>query len=732
MIRIIVNNQEVFLDPKTSLRFDLIHPAFESEYLHASMIYPFDIPSYGNEQIFQHANHIVVNNKYRVYDCLFSFAGVINFTGKLILNKLTKHSFRGSIIMNGFAVDSKDISLKDFSYDSDVNLGSTTAQVAAYIEENVYNSYPDVNFNFPLIYVPSWYGKDQEHNQDFQDYVNFWLRSNDLIRQNIISETSPDNYNSLLPCIYLMYVVKKCFAHLGFQTTGDFLTHPELSQLVIFYNVPLDFGQKKYTVKAYNKTDQSNNSLSTQRLSFPDDYTPPYEDDDDCWDNSAKEYTIQREGFHDFSVCGQYRIDQGMNDYQHLVSISIYDTTEGESIASLLLDPPVYNADTDFVVNNSSIWIPASKIGNKISALFGARHLEMPGPTWEPSLITIKQALLDVKNLSFCNFNSFKKNLRYADHLPDISFGDLIAAISKAFGLYLLFDHEKSIVEINFLNDLICSIDTIDLSERVINNSHEIILKDNKGYSYQFKWDGSDYPEEIYFSEFNLDKFIGEFDCWQDLYIPTDLNVYAYVRNLNAICVYVSVEGKSEWAVHSYYYKPFIKSPSKSDISIGFSPLMMDYNSVVDKLTPSSEIKCSSQLFPTGVNNCGLHLLFYRGLDNQTYDYPFATPLTLDRFGDQQWNISLRLEGAEGLMEKFLQRWLDFQDKSIEVKMDFNIDEQTLQSIMQIFLPNPGKTRPKIHVHNIDYIPKKFSIMLSMNGIQSCQGNLIKEGMIEI
>jgi hypothetical protein len=356
----------------------------------------------------------------------------------------------------------------------------------------------------------------------------------------------------------------------------------------------------------------------------------------------------------------------------------------------------------------------------------------MPGPTLEPSLITIKNALLDIKNESFCRFNSFKKSLRYADHLPDISLGDLIAAISKAFGLYLLFDHEKSIVEINFLKDLITSTDSIDLSWAMIEDSHEIVLSCPQGFSCQFKWDNTDYEEEKYFTEFNQDKYIGEFGCWQDLYIPTDLNVYAYVRNLNAICVYLSIEGKSDWHLHSYYYKPFIVSPSKSEISIGFAPLMMAYNSVVDKLTPSSEIMCSSQLFPTGVNDCGLHLLFYRGLDDQTYDYPFATPLTLDRFGDQQWDNSLQLDGDKGLMETFLKQWLDFQDNSIEVKMDFTIDLQTLQSIMQIFQPNPGKTRHKVHVHSIDYIPKKFSIMLTMNGIKSCQASLIKEGMIQI
>ena len=125
-------------------------------------------------------------------------------------------------------------------------------------------------------------------------------------------------------------------------------------------------------------------------------------------------------------------------------------------------------------------------------------------------------------------------------------------------------------------------------------------------------------------------------------------------------------------------------------------------------------------------------MLFYRGLDQEEYDYPFATPLTYDRFGDQSWNNSLRLDGDNGLMNTFLQDWLDFISNSSEVKMDFDMNLDNFNNIMKIFLPQTGINIHKIQVRNVNYLPKKFSFMLTMTGIKSCQANLIKEGMIEI
>ena len=590
MIRIIVNNQEVYLDPKTSIRFDLVHPAFESEYLHASMVYPFDIPAFKNESIFSHSNHIVVNKKYRIYDCIFSFADSINFNGKLVLSKLSKTSFRGSIIMNGFSVDSKDISLQDFNYDNDVTLGADTAAVAAYIEGVVDNSYPTTNFNFPYIHVPNWYGENPQYNPDFQNYVNFWMRTAGLIRQNIISETAPDNYNSILPCIYLMYVIDKCFGELGFKVSGDFLTHAELSQLIIFYNTPLDFGENKYTIKASNSADQYIDVLAWVQLQFDDDSTPPNTDPDGAWSTTNHYYIIKNQGFHHFEVNGFAKNRDAGIPFYIFMSIVIKDETDNVTLKQLNYTCDALDEIEISISTDVEYFIPA-RVGNLIKVYVKCWYTDGEDTDFSADF-RFHHMVIDGKNTSIGNFNSFKTDLHYADHVPDISFGKFISAISQAFGLYFLFDHEKRIVEINFLKDLIGSHNFIDLTNCMIKDSYEIMLQDSVGYNYQFKWDGADFPEEDYYTIINPDKYIGDYDSFQDLPIPTDLNVFAYVRNLNAYYLYSSVEDKTGWEYYCFNYKPFIVPPSANEKTIDFAPLMIKFEDIGYEDVPTTQIKC--------------------------------------------------------------------------------------------------------------------------------------------
>lgn len=728
MINIFINNQVLYLNPDTSIRFDLVHPAFESDYLYGSMVFPFEIPAYKNQAIFNHANHIIVNNKYRVYDCKFSFTNVLNFEGKLVLSKLTKTSFRGSIIFNGFAVDSKDISIKDFSY-GDIRLGDDQAEIAAYINSNVADNYPDVDFNFPMIHVPQWYGENQKHNPDFQDYVNFWLRTSDQIRPNLISETTPDNYNSILPCIYLMYVIESCFNDLGFRTTGDFFSHHELSQLMIFYNVPLDFGENKYTVKVCDSASyQGINSTALVLVQFDTESPAPYQDPDNCWNTTNHEYKIAKEGFHNFRFRGTFVNTQVGNPYPGTLEVYIKDMTDNVVLASFSDSCDAGDSIYVDLTASETFFLPA-KIGNVVRVY--ARGTYDDGSVKANDFHLQDDAELDCMNTSFCNFNSWKPTLHIPDHLPDITFGNLISAISKAFGLYYIFDHERKVVEINFLKDLINSQNTLDLSHCKVKDSHEITLKDVKGYGYQFKWDSQDYDEEVFYLEFKEDLFIGEVDTWDDLGVPTELNVFALVRNMNAIATYVMDGVTPQWKLHSYYFKPFLISPFKEPDNIGFSPLVQHYESAVG-LVPSSNVKCSSEFFPTGVNKCDLHLVFWRGMDSQDYDYPFATSLAYDRFGDLSWNNSLRLDTDQGIMKQFLQDWHEFLDGSEEVKLDFQTSAKDLYEIHKLFLPADHKAIRKILVDHVEYIPKKFSFMLNMQGVKSCQATLIKKGNIEL
>ncbi len=732
MIRIIINNQEVYLDPKTSLRLDLVHPAFESEYLHASMIYPFDIPAVENESIFNYANHIIVNTKYRIYDCEFIFANAINFTGKLVLSKLSSTSFRGSIITNGFSIDAKDILLKDFDFDSDVSLGTSSSDVGEYVEANVAKTYPSTNFNFPMIKADHWYGENNhEFQPDFGGFVNFWISASQRCPINFIQENAvgKDNFNSLLPCLYLIYLLKKCFHNLGFQLTGEFADHEELSQLLVFNNSPLDFTDTKYNVKASNRDPfQQINSMSWMLLKFDDDFNLPNQDPDNAWSAIFYKYTIQSAGHHTFTFNFHAECIKNEPLHTHHLKITISDITDSVSLTQEEFDFE-YDEEYDALVTAVDIWFESSQIGNEVTFSASCYYVNL-GPM--ASDFKLSNMVIDIMNTSVSNLNSFKKSLHYADHVPDMTFGKLISSIADSFGLFILFDHQNGMVEMNFLQSIIENHNSIDLTDQFIEGSHEILLKAKEGYNYQFKWDSNDFDEEKYYTEFLQLKYIGEFDTFNDLYIPTYVDAIAYVKNTNTLYRFVTDSGTSRWSVYSYYFPPFIASPVTKPKELDLSPLMLADDPGNLAILPHTQIKCSSPAYLTGVNKCDLHLLFYRGLVGDEEAYPFASPYAYDYYGNKSWDLELRLDGNEGMMKNFLSDWLDFVNDSQEVSMDFNLNMQDLQNVMKLFLPQTGNKFRKILVHGTEYIPKKFSIMLTLNGIQSCQGNLVKKGMIGI
>lgn len=735
MIRIFINNNELHLNPDTSIRFDLIHPAFESEFLYASMVYPFDIPSQNNEYIFMNSNHIVVNEKYRIYECRFSFADSINFSGKLVLSKLTRTAFRGSIIFNGFSIDSKDISLKDFNYDKDVLLGGSMAAVISYIESTVVDSYPDTNFNFPLINAPEWYGgEENEANPDFAGFLNSWIKASHTVLANTLNQNpTPSNVNSILPCLYLFYIIKSCFKELNFKTIGDFINHAELSQLMVFNNTPLDSSANTFSVKASNSVDQTGGALDFVLFHFDDDSTLPNVDPDGCWNTTTMEYEIKSQGYHEFLITGSlYIVPHNINP-MHRFNIRIYDST----INGLIYygDYGLYDGDTiDFQAYKPGHWFSASDIGNKIIVQYECYWIpqdEIP----EESDAKFSNMELNVKNVSSSTFNSFSNSLHYSDHVPDISFGDLISSISKAFGLVYFFDHEKGIVEIEFLKSLIASAARLDLSSNVIEDSYEIQLKESKGADLHFKWDSSDLDEQQYYKAFNSKDFVGSYPSVDMLPVPSFVNVFALVQNMNAIYLYHKNPdtGSLQWDLHSYNFPHYLIPPSKQEYRIGFSPLMLAIDQNDSSVYPYTLINCSSPLFATGDKDCGLHLLFYRGMGSESDKYPFASGLAYDRFGDKNWSHELRFDGDNGLIKNFLTDWLEFIDNSQTVKMDFDLSIIDFQNIMNLFLPQTGGTKyRKVFINNVNYLPKKFSIMLTMNGIRSCQGELVKEGMIKI
>ena len=739
MMRILIGDEQVYLDPGFTIRLDMIFPAFEDEFDYSSIVYPFSIPAPPNEELFNFSNHVVINNKTRMYDCQLIFAGSLRMSAKLVLSKLSGKQFRGSIIVNRFSTDYKEKLLSEFDYDGNIILGATTAAVIAHVNGIVLdeNPGPHLKYNFPEIKAPVFYGDENENNPAFCGILNRWHRGNQSVQPNNIG-TSLDNQNteSLLPCPYLLYVLEKCFQESGYDIFGSLLDDTELQSLLMLNNYPLDLIEKLYYVRANNSIVQVVNP--SKNINADDDYTPPNEDIHDIWEQEEVEaqypwrYHIQTEGYHQVSMEFKSKYTYGYPTT--VVRISMVKYNDGNPTT-------LYYRDFDFLAHQTwyertvdfSHYFPIGDVGDYF--YFTARFFDPISS--EDSAGEFQVLDLIITNLSASGLNTFAKTLHIKNHVPGISLGNLVNALKKGFGTIPFYSHDFKEVQFSTYQEILESNEYLDLSDQCIKDSTEIELKDAEGYKLNFEFDSNDPVTQDNFVDHSIYELIGSYSTYYHLPIPDGLNKIALVLNTNVLYFYgVTDEDAAGWSIFSDSFYDYLIGDGKKEVKIAFSPVMMNLETEggdVLTIRPYTKLLASSPAFGTGLNEFGFQLMFFRGMQSDAFGlYPVGSSMAYSPFGDDIANSELQFPGDKGLIANFLQGWYDFINNSETIKKNFDVSPDLLYEIMQLFAPQHGRQKRKILVDGVKYIPKKFSFILRSNSIEKAEATLIKKGNITV
>ena len=59
------------------------------------------------------------------------------------------------------------------------------------------------------------------------------------------------NFNALVPMLYLQYVARLCFESFGYEPSGSFFDDPDLAKAMLYNNYAMDQKYKKFLVQAY-------------------------------------------------------------------------------------------------------------------------------------------------------------------------------------------------------------------------------------------------------------------------------------------------------------------------------------------------------------------------------------------------------------------------------------------------------------------------------------------------
>jgi hypothetical protein len=279
---------------------------------------------------------------------------------------------------------------------------------------------------------------------------------------------------------------------------------------------------------------------------------------------------------------------------------------------------------------------------------------------------------------------------------------------------------EAGLMIINFALRKIYSI-ILDFSAKVLYDKKEVELPDHKGYKLNIAYNNDVYPYETY-------EFLGEFATWDDLPIPNAPNKIAIDKNTNTVLIFKrnEDEGAFSWQFYSDNIYEVIVGEGKEEISADFSTLPMHLGR--NLLTSQTKDLGTSPCFDTGDNDLPLTILFYRGMqqDSKGDDYPMASSVNYTLNGAALGDYQIKMNGDNGLYNKFLLPWYEFLENTEEFKRYFNCDSRDFFNIAKLFLPQRGNPTRKIRVDSMNCIPKKVTFVISSSGIMTTEMILLQ------
>ncbi|MCD4681137.1 MAG: hypothetical protein K8S00_12200 [Bacteroidales bacterium] len=728
MIKIQVNNKTLYLEPKTTLRFELISKLFDDQVIPLSVVYPFNIPAAANQTVFEFANHVEISRSVKSYACEFYFGGYLLFSGLLYVKNFNSKYYRCSIVVNSFTEGFTDKLLDEFDYGGDIQIGGNPHHPTnvAWHANQIVKGLISANYTFPLIFAPEFYGSldsnnKNEYNQDWGGdagggdvgkYLNNYSRTGNTFPVNQVHQDPEcDNVYAMLPCPYLKYVLERIFFSEKYSLFGDFIKDTELQKLILFNNRTLDEKYKKYFVKA-SMTGQQNISIPTKIL-FQDDSTGDNEDENNRWNTATSIYTVAYTGYHETKI-----------NIRCKSTLSYTDVEVHFALTKVGLTPPYIDQIVDtifFTCDNYQTWyefdVPFRSYFNagdqfyiQVSFIRDAVPPQTSG--------RIEDGVLSVYNSSYQNLNQFSNILNLKNHVIPVTAGALINNLAKTFGLAVFINTITKEIEFTFKKDILLSTKILDLTEALISESTQIEPATDEGFLFLLKFDDE-------FADYSNYDFIGNFAKFDDLPTPTEVNKIAIIDNLNVAFIFAKNEDTNtlSWLYFADVFYKQTTGDGSTEVAPDISTLTMHKGE--EFISPQFLNIGSSPAFETGKNDIDLILMFYRGMheDDNNNDYPLASCTRFDNNGNSIGNYEII---NRDLFQKFLQPWYDFLVNSETVKMKLDCDLSNLVDIIKLFSAQRTTAARKVRVGNINYIPKKLSFLLSMNGIKETEATLVK------
>lgn len=772
MIAISVNNKFLKLPKNLEIRINYKMPWSETDAIAGAFTYQFEIENEGNEEIFGFSHHIFINagKSYKIYQNVRLYIFDIQFQNVaeiLVLSQKAKTSTI-SIIWNRVNSILKEKPLSELKWPADISMSANdngtdlaTADIIDYCATVVTKTWPEVNFNFPIIRNPKFYDLDKNFTGTSLN-INNWSTSSQNFETNFEDGNKVlQNNNSLVPQPYLYFLLTEIWKNLGYTLTGSAYNNEEFKKLLVYGNRALDFNLyfDKYLATGSPYVGNFEDPGIYYHVQFTSP-TVPFPDFENLrWisvtdvDNSLE--TSGYDTYYRIKGHGKHRILANLNitvnredlttespifgDY-YSCELAVYFIPPNSSTPAKLysvetvLNWPATETTVDGIYEKTfnraieythefskddmgglifiscSIWLyhefaynPAG--GYMIQYYYGRYYF--PSGT------------LEIENLNRFALNKFNKNFVYKNHVPPFKVGEFLNAAKNLLGVY--FEPLPSgEVKMNALNDVL-NFPIVDWTHLYNDNSHEIKPTEPGGFEIEFTPDSTDEVLKELTESFDNTKLQGEYNELSDFPAFNSKEDLAYLRLLNQI---FKSDGEYQpdpaWRLYSQFERKYSEGDPTLKLKTAFAPMSMVQTThpSLGFLYPQISAQGSSEAF-NQKNDASLRIMIWHGLQENAGGalYPFASSASLNNQAEDVGNLDLKWSGEKGLL-KHSGRFYKFKAAAVPIKVGLNFNAQNFQNF---------RTNIRPRIINQNYVLEEINFLISINGKIKTEATLLRE-----
>jgi hypothetical protein len=653
---------------------------------------PLEIPRGGiNDVLLSFYHQIPQNERSHQFNANVYYKGILVYRGVLEISGSNHETYSTFLKILSAGLTGLDVNLRDIDYGPPIELGTNIDDRFTAIKVILDKNYPDTNINFPSVYNPKFY---DEKNPNYTNFINLFDNATGTLARPYADPAQIEavNKSAIVPFVHLMHILKSGFAIDDIRAEGELFDDHDLMQILIPNNVALENSPEKYrAVTQWSGppiAGASPNDIDHElQLLIPLDTETV--DDAGTFNTTTHEYTIAQAGWH--SAVGEVNfevindVNPGSPDFVQ-IEVHAYKNGVYESTSPLYTG---YNAPGPFTKKYSvRFYADVADIGAQFTLVLewkGIPHVST-APNFTYSLI-FNSATATFINDTYGTLNQLPDQINIEQHVPDITFGELVNRFVLAYNIDLKYDLLQRKILFDFATTSL-GLNPVDVTDKA-DPKYELVTA--KLLFKAFNYD-SDSTDELFESKtdqsFEDPNIIATVVKFEDL--PTDASVTSgklgYVRNQVRFfkAEIDQTTGVVTWNFHSFALPDVIHDKfGEIETRPECAPLFM--GNAPDPLIPGNEMLVpvihqvgESALFGLGPSPFGLRQVMWRGWQVQSDGssvYPGASSGMYSFLGAQIADRTLIWEDTAGIFELNWEAWVTalHRAEGVTLTLNYNI-----------------------------------------------------------